>query len=632
MFEAVRNNKRIAQIILGILIIPFAFFGMDAYFSDSATGNDVAKVGGTSITAYDFDQALREQQDRLRANAGGQVDRALLESAELRRVVLDNLVNQRVLALYAADNRLVVTPEQLQATIAGVPAFQEDGRFSLQRYENLVRAQGMTLATFEARLAQDVRVQQIVAAVGDGGFVPDVSARRFLDAQLEERRLRELRFAADRLGAEAAVSEAEITAYYEANPGRFERPARLQAEYLVFDRAAVEARVEIADEAVRAFYEGNPQRFGVPEERQARHILLSLDGNAEPAEVDRVMAEAKAIVDTLRQDPARFAELAREKSQDPGSASRGGDLGFFGRGMMVGAFEDAVFALEKGRIGDPVRSEFGVHIIEVTDIKPSSVKPFEQVREEIVAELRAQEAGRRFAELAEQFANIVYEQPDSLAPAAEAVGLTLRTSDWISRDAGPEPFNNERLRNAVFGDEAVQKGRNTEAIEIGNGALVAARVKSYEAARRLPLDEVRSRIVDELRREQGRKAALAQGEQMLAALAKGEQPAAAQWGEERVLQRSAPGLPAAAMQAVFSAPAEPLPAHVGVQLPEGDYVIYRIESVKRPEIAADDPRIAAVAAQYAQLLAGRDFGAFISDLRQRYKVEIKPSALQVQQQ
>ncbi len=632
MFEAVRNNKRIAQIILGILIIPFAFFGMDAYFSDSATGNDVAKVGGTSITAYDFDQALREQQDRLRASAGGQVDRALLESAELRRVVLDNLVNQRVLALYAAENRLVVTPEQLQATIAGVPAFQEDGRFSLQRYENLVRAQGMTLATFEARLAQDVRVQQIVAAVGDGGFVPEASARRFLDAQLEERRLRELRFAADRLGAEAAVSEAEITAYYEANPGRFERPARLQAEYLVFDRAAVETKVEIADEAVRAFYEGNPQRFGVPEERQARHILLTLDGKAEQAEVDRVMAEAKAIVDALRQDPARFAELAREKSQDPGSASRGGDLGFFGRGMMVGAFEDAVFALEKGRISDPVRSEFGIHIIEVTDIKPSSVKPLDQVREEIVAELRAQEAGRRFAELAEQFANTVYEQPDSLAPAAEAVGLTLRTSDWISRDAGPEPFNNERLRNAVFGDEAVQKGRNTEAIEIGNGTLVSARVKSYEAARRLPLDEVRSRIVDELRREQGRKTALAQGEQMLAALAKGEQPATVQWGEERMLQRGAPGLPAAAMQAVFSAPAEPLPAHVGVQLPEGDYVIYRIESVKRPEIAADDPRIAAVAAQYAQLLAGRDFGAFISDLRQRYEVDIKPGALQVQQQ
>lgn len=630
MFEAVRNNKRIAQIILGILIIPFAFFGMDAYFSDSATGNEVAKVGGTAISAYDFDQAVREQQDRLRANAGGQVDRALLDSPELRRAVLDNLINQRVLALYAAENRLVVTPQQLQETIAGVPAFQEDGRFSLQRYENLVRAQGMSPATFEARLAQDVRIQQIVAAVGDAGFVPEASARRFLDAQLESRRIREFRLAAARLGAEAAVSDAQVAAYYEANPARFERPARLQAEYLVFDRAAIERKVEVADDAVIAFYEGNPQRFGVPEERQARHILLTLADGAEQAEVDKVMAEAKAIVDTLRQDPARFAELAREKSQDPGSASRGGDLGFFGRGMMVGAFEDAVFSLEKGKISDPVRSEFGVHIIEVTDIKPSSIKPLADVRDEIVAELRGQEAGRRFAELAEQFANTVYEQPDSLAPAAEVVGLEVRSSDWISRDAAPEPFNNERLLNAVFSDEATQKGRNTDAIEVGNGTLVAARVKTFEAAQRLPLDEVRGRIVDELKREKGRELALAQGEAALVALRKGE-PSAAQWGDERVLQRAAPGLPAVAMQAVFSAPAEPLPGYVGVQLPEGDYVIYRIDAVERPQVAADDPRVAAVSAQYAQLLAGRDFGAFLSDLRQRYEVEVNASALQVQQ-
>ena len=630
MFEAVRNNKRIAQIILAILIIPFAFFGMDAYFSESATGNEVAQVGGTGISAYDFDQALREQQDRLRTSAGGQVDRALLESAELRRAVLDNLINQRVLALYAAENRLMVTPEQLQATIAGVPAFQEDGRFSLQRYENLVRAQGMTPATFEARLAQDVRVQQIVAAVGDAGFVPEVLARRFLDAQLEERRIRELRFAADRLGADATVSDEQIAAYYEANPARFERPARLQAEYLVFDRASIEQKVAVSDDAVRAFYDGNQQRFGVAEERQARHILLTLADTAEQGEVDKVMAEAKVIVDTLRQDPGKFADIAREKSQDPGSASRGGDLGFFGRGMMVGAFEDAVFALDKGRISDPVRSEFGVHIIEVTDIKPSSIKPLDAVRDEIVAELRGQEAGRRFAELAEQFANTVYEQPDSLAPAAEAIGLEVRTSDWISRESAPEPFNNERLLNAVFGDEAVQKARNTEAIEIGNGTLVSARVKTFEAAKRLPLDEVRSRIADELRREQGRKKALEQGEATLAALGKGESPTAT-WGEQRTLQRSAPGLPAAAMQAVFSAPAEPLPAHVGVQTPEGDYLIYRIESVQRPQIAAEDPRIAAVASQYAQLLAGRDFGAFITDLRQRYEVNINASALQVQQ-
>ncbi|MER2553052.1 MAG: SurA N-terminal domain-containing protein [Thauera sp.] len=629
MFEAVRNNKRVAQVILAILIVPFAFFGMDAYFSDSSSANEAARVGSTSIGAYEFGEAVREQQDRLRNSAGGQADRALLESPELRRAVLENLINQRVLALYAAENRLVVTPQQLQDTIAGVPSFQEDGRFSLQRYETLVRAQGMTPAIFEARLAQDVRVQQIVAAVGDAGIVPKPSARRFLDAQLEERSFRELRFSAQRLAAGVPVSDEQITAYYEANPARFERPARLQAEYLVFDRAAVEKRIEVGDDAVRAFYDANPQRFGLAEERQARHILLALPAGAPQAEVDKVMAEAREIADRLRADPSRFAELAKEKSQDPGSASRGGDLGFFARGAMVGAFEDAVFTLDKGRIGEPVRSEFGVHIVEVTDLKPSSIKPFEAVREEVVAELRAQEAGRRFAELAEQFSNTVYEQPDSLEPAAQAVGLEVRRSDWISRDAAPAPFNDERVLNVLFGDEAVNKGRNTEAVEIGNGTLVSARVKTFEAARRLPLEEVRARIVELLKLEQGRAKAAGEGEAMLAALRKGEQ-GAAQWGEVRKLQRGAPGLSAAAMRAVFTAPAEPLPAYVGVQDTEGDFVVYRIEGIERAQIGGDDPRVAAVAAQYNQLLGGRDFAGFLGELRQRYEVEINPTVLQTE--
>jgi peptidyl-prolyl cis-trans isomerase D len=629
MFEAVRNNKRVAQVILAILIVPFAFFGMDAYFSDSSSANEAARVGSTSIGAYEFGEAVREQQDRLRNSAGGQADRALLESPELRRAVLENLINQRVLALYAAENRLVVTPQQLQDTIAGVPSFQEDGRFSLQRYETLVRAQGMTPAIFEARLAQDVRVQQIVAAVGDAGIVPKPSARRFLDAQLEERSFRELRFSAQRLAAGVPVSDEQITAYYEANPARFERPARLQAEYLVFDRAAVEKRIEVGDDAVRAFYDANPQRFGLAEERQARHILLALPAGAPQAEVDKVMAEAREIADRLRADPSRFAELAKEKSQDPGSASRGGDLGFFARGAMVGAFEDAVFTLDKGRIGEPVRSEFGVHIVEVTDLKPSSIKPFEAVREEVVAELRAQEAGRRFAELAEQFSNTVYEQPDSLEPAAQAVGLEVRRSDWISRDAAPAPFNDERVLNVLFGDEAVNKGRNTEAVEIGNGTLVSARVKTFEAARRLPLEEVRARIVELLKLEQGRAKAAGEGEAMLAALRKGEQ-GAAQWGEVRKLQRGAPGLSAAAMRAVFTAPAEPLPAYVGVQDTDGDFVVYRIEGIERAQIGDDDPRVAAVAAQYNQLLGGRDFAGFLGELRQRYEVEINPTVLQTE--
>jgi len=270
-----------------------------------------------------------------------------------------------------------------------------------------------------------------------------------------------------------------------------------------------------------------------------------------------------------------------------------------------------------------VRSDFGVHIIQVTDIKAASTRSLEEVRDEIARELRTQAASRLYAEQAEQFANMVYEQADSLAPVAEALKLEIRSTDWVSREGGSiGGHSNERLLNALFGDDAVRNARNTEAVEVATNTLVAARVKAYEAAVLLPLDEVKARIVADLRREAAARRAAEQGAAMLAALDKGEQ-IDAKWGEARVLQRSAPGLPGMAMQAVFSAQSKQLPAHVGLALPEGDYVLYRIESVNRPEIADDDPRVLAVAEQYAQVLAERDFGAFLSELRKRYEVQVK---------
>ncbi|ATE60413.1 SurA N-terminal domain-containing protein [Thauera sinica] len=623
MFEAVRKNQRVAQIILALLIIPFAFFGMDAYFRDAPGGGEVAVVDGTPITEGEFDRALREQQDRLRSAAGGQVDRAMLESEELRRAVLENLVNQRVLALYGMESRLNVTPAQLQQTIAGLESFQQDGRFSLERYEALLRAQGMSPAMFETRVAHDVRIQQVATAVGEAGFVPTASASRFLAAQLEERTIGEMRFPAARHVADIKPTDEEINQFYESNAASFERPARLKAEYVVLDHAAVEKQVAVSEEEVRAAYDSNPQRFGQPETRQARHILLQIEPGAAEGEVQKVTARAQELVAELRKDPSRFARLASENSQDPGSAGRGGDLGFFGHGVMVKAFEEAAFAQKKDEIGDPVRSEFGLHIIQVTAIKPSSIRPFAEVHDQIAAELRTQAAGRRFAELAEQFSNTVYEQSDSLAPVAEALKLEIRRTDWIARGADAlGGHRSERLMNALFADEAVRNHRNTEAVEVGNNTLVAARAVEFEPAQRLPLEEVKARIADQLRNEAAAKKAVEQGEAVLAALNKGESATGA-WSESRSLQRAAPGLPAAAMAAVFSAPTAKLPAYVGLAVPGGDYTIYRIEAVKRPELANDDPRVAAVAAQYRRLIAERDFSAFLAELRGRYKVELK---------
>ncbi|KON80367.1 SurA N-terminal domain-containing protein [Azoarcus sp. PA01] len=631
MFDAVRNNKRIAQVILALLIVPFAFFGLDSYFTDGPGGNEVATVGGSKISMNEFGQALRDQQDRLRQSMGGQVDRAMLESEAMRRSVVENLVNQRLLAMHAADNGLVVTQQQLQQVIATVPAFQEDGRFSLARYEAAVRAQGMTPAMFEARLGQDLRVQQVALAVGQSAFTAQASVQRFLEAQLEERKVSELKFSPDAFLAQVELPDDAAKKYYDANSERFERPARLRADYLVFDENALLKQVSVSDDEIRKFYEANAARFGQPEERNARHILIEAGADAPAEDVAKASEKAAALLDQVRANPERFAELAKAESQDPGSAARGGELGFFGRGAMVKPFEDAVFSLEKGQISDVVRSDFGFHIIQVVDIKPAKARPLEEVRDEIAEELKRQAASRRFAEEAEQFANLVYEQADSLQPAAEALGLEIRQTDWISPEEGSiGGFKNDKLVNALFSDEAVKNGRNVEAVEVSRGTLVSARVREFEAAQRLPFEEVKASIEKQLRAEEASKLAVARGEAALAALAKGEQ-ASGTWSEARVVRRGSPELAPAAIDAVFGAAESKLPAYAGVAMPEGGYSVFRVESVTRPELAKDDPRLQAVSQQYQRLIAERDFNAFLASLRERYEVEINEAALRAQQ-
>ncbi|AYH44319.1 SurA N-terminal domain-containing protein [Azoarcus sp. DN11] len=632
MLESVRNNKRVAQLILALLVVPFAFFGLDSYFSNGPGGTDIATVAKSKISIAEFDRALREQQDRLRESMGGQVDRALLDSEPIRRSVVEGLVNQRLLALHAADRHLVVTPEQLQQVIGSVEAFQQDGKFAIERYEAAVRAQGMTPAMFESRLAQDLRIQQVAQAVGDSAFVSRESIRRFMTAQLEERKISELQFPASRFMSEVKLAEDAAKQYYDANAARFERPSRLRAEYVVFNQDAVLGQISISDEAARKFYEANAERFSQPEERSARHILISVAKDAPAAEVTKAGDKAAGILKQLRADPKRFAELAKAESQDPGSASRGGDLGFFGRGTMLKPFEDAAFSLGKGQISDVVRSDFGFHIIEVTDIRPAHARPFEEVKGEIVEELKRQEASKKFAEQAELFSNTVYEQSDSLKPVADALKLKIRTTDWIERVGGAVgEYTNEKLLNALFSDEAMTKGRNVEAVEVSRGTLVSARVIEHQPAQRAPFEQVKASIEQQLKTEEAAKLAAARGEAVLASLQKGES-AAGEWSAARTVQRGKSELSQAAMSAVFGAPGGKLPAYVGAPMQGGGYSVYRIESVKRPDIAKDDSRLKALEVQYQRLVGQRDFNAFLSSLRQRYAVNINTAAIRAQQQ
>lgn len=632
MFEAIRNNKRIAQVILAIIIVPFAFFGMDAYFSGGPGDTEVASVGRHDISVAEFQNALHRQQDNLRQETDGQIDSAVFATAEFRRAVLEDLINNSVIAQFAAKERFGVTAPQLQEFIAEMPYFQEDGAFSRSRYETVLQSSGQSLAGFEASVARDLREQQIVQGIAGSAFAGSAAARNLVSVQLEERVVSARMFDLSDYVDQVEIPAAEVEAYYESNRAHYVQPERLRADYLVFDEEAMLENVAIDEETIRAYYDANQSNYGLPEERRARHILVKVDSDAAEEEVAAARDKAEGLLAQLQADPEQFPALAEEFSEDPGSARAGGDLGFFAPGAMVEAFDAAVFGGTTGEISDVVRTDFGFHLIEVTEVKESTVQPFEQVRDEIAAELKRQEASRRFPLLAEQFANMVYEMPDSLQPTAEELGLTVQQSDWVTLEEGEMAgFTDERLIEGLFDPILRENGENVEAIEVERGKMVAARVVEFEEARELSFDEVRDEILVGLTTAEAAKQAAAQGEETLTALREGGS-VEGEWSEARTLMRANPELPEAAMRAVFSAPDDALPAYVGTSMPDGRYAVYRIEAVEHPEFEADSAEVLAFSQQYDRLVAEQEMAAFISALRESYGVEINFALLDPENQ
>lgn len=631
MFDAVRNNKKVVQIFLLMITLPFAFFGVESYVKNVGNDDGVATIGGASIPLGEFQQALREQQERMRAALGANFNPAMMDTPEARRAVLENLVNQRLLALDAQKMRLSVSDVSLRETIAAVPAFQENGQFSLPRYEAVLKAQGMTQPVFENRLRQDLALQQLLGAVAEGVMVPQGSVDQVYAVQLEERTVSEVRLPAGQFAGAVKLGDDAARKFYDAERKRFEMPAQLKAEYVVLSKEAVAEQLSVTDADVRKEYDAHPERFSQGEERRASHILIQADKGAGEAALKAAREKAEALLRQVAAKPDDFARLAKENSQDPGSAEKGGDLGFFARGAMVKEFEDAAFGLKKeGELSGVVQSDFGFHIIKLTAVKASKARPFDEVKGEIAAELKRNEASRKFAELVESFTNTVYEQADSLKPAADKFKLAVQTTDWLARDGkAPAPFNSEKLIGELFSDDALKNKRNTNAVDVGNGTLVAARVLEYKAAALKPFEEVKPVIEKALANEEAVKLAEKEGEGKLAQLVKGE-ALDLQWSPSRAVSRGEQALPPEVLRAVFRAPTDKLPAYAGVKVPGAGYALYRIEKVDRPVAKEDDPRRAAIKQQYARVLAEQDFGAYIAALRKRYDVKVNYSLLEEQ--
>lgn len=628
MFDFFRKHMKLFMGLLFIpLVIGFVLFGVQGY--DRSGGADkVAEVAGKAITRQELDNAHRSEVEQRLASMPG-LDRAQLESDAARRLTLDRLIGQRVLALAAKDQHVVTSDQRLVRELSQDPAIaslrKPDGQLDLQRYNEALRAQGMTPEQYENSLRQDLAQRQVLAGISASSLLPAALAQPALAAWFERREVQIARFVPADFVAKVQVGDADVESYYQANLARFQTPEQADIEYLVLDLDAVARRLTVSDADLRARYEQKLAQLAKDEQRRASHILLTVAPDAAAADKAKVKEQAQALLAELKQKPARFAELAKARSQDPGSAAKGGDLEFFSRGSMVKPFEDAAFALAKGQISDLVESEFGFHIIQLTDIRQPAKPSFESLRAELERELKQQQSLKAYVEAAEQFGNLVYEQADSLKPAADKLGLSIKTQAGLQR-SGPTAAGadallaNPKLLQAVFADDALRSKRNTEAVEVGPNQLVAARVLQHRPAATRPLAEVSAQVRQALVQQRALELAQADGKAKLEAWKGG---AAASLPAAIVVSRQqAQGLPPPLVSALLSASvAKGQPGWAGVDLGPQGYAVARVNQVLAPE-TLPAPQAEQGRQQLAQMWAQAEAQAYLEALKKHYKVKI----------
>jgi peptidyl-prolyl cis-trans isomerase D len=635
MFDFVRKHMKVMQFLLFLLIFPsFVLVGINGYNRFREKGDAVAKVAGQDILQGDWDAAHKQQVERMRQSMPG-VDAKVLDSPAARYATLERMVRDRVLAAAAAKSKLATSDLRLSRELQQnelIAALRgPDGKLDMARYRQLVGAQGMTPEMFEAGVRADLSTRQVLAGVGGTSFAPPAAANLALNAFFERREVQIARFATSDYASRVSPTDAEIEAFYKGNAALFQAPEQANVEYAVLDLDTVKKSLTVNEQDLKTYYDQNVNRLSGKEERRASHILIAVPKGAPAAEREKAKAKAEELLAAVKKSPESFGEVAKKNSQDPGSAAKGGDLEYFARGAMTKPFEDAAFSFKKGEIGGPIETEFGYHIIMVTDVKTPKQRSFEEMRPEIEAELKKQQAQRKYAEAADTFSNGVYEQADSLKPVADRLKLEIRTAGNVTRTppAGAVgPLANPKFLAALFSPDSTQKKRNTEAVETAPNTLVAGRVTQYTPARTLPLAEVKNRVRERIVATRAAELARKDGMEKLAAWK--ANPASASLPAPAVLSRQeAQKQPQSVVEGALRADPAALPAWVGVDLGEQGYAVVKVNKVlpreTPPENVAQQER-----QQYEQWWASAESLAYYNLLKERFKVEIevpKPAGL-----
>jgi peptidyl-prolyl cis-trans isomerase D len=627
MFDFVRKHTRLFQFLLLILIVPsFVLVGVEGYSRFMEGGNTaVASVDGHKITQAEWDDAQKKQVERMRMEAPT-MDPKVFDSPEVRKDVLENLLRERVLAAVVANEHRTISNEQLLELIRTDP--QLAPLRDVEMAKRIAAQQGLTVDGLLQNVRQSLQSNGVLGPIAQSALPTQSSAVLAFDALLQQRELKFQAFAAKDFAATLTPKDADLEAYYKDPKiaAKFQLPESADIEYVVLDAGALQTDVTVNPDEVQQYYKDNASRFTSDEERRASHILIKASADMPAADKAKAKAKADELLAEARKNPAGFAELAKKNSEDPGSAANGGDLDFFGKNAMVKPFEDAVYALKKGEISNVVQSDFGYHIIMLTDVRGGQLRPFETVKAGIEADLRRQLGQKRYTEQADSFSDIVFSDATSLKPAADKFKLTVQKAT-VQRKAAPDATGvlaSPKLLEAVFAADSLKNKQNTAAVEAGGNQLVSARVVNYKPARVPPLAEVKPLLTMAWVQDNAAQAAKKAGEARLAELQKGGD--AKGLGDAMTVSRAKAGvLPQKALDQVMHADASKLPAYVGVDAGNGDYLVVKIEKILPRDPALIDAKRAAE--QYARAWSAVEMASYYNVLKSDYKAAIKPAVL-----
>ncbi|MDT8311979.1 MAG: SurA N-terminal domain-containing protein [Methylophaga sp.] len=621
MLHFIREKAQgwVAWLIVGLISIPFALWGLDSYLTG---GNDVvvATVNGDNVSQSDLQRSLQQYRDQMRSTLGDDFDPEMFQGSAIRLAIIDDLIEQRLILNAARELGQRIPDGQIAQFIRGTEAFQMDGQFDMDQYQMVLGRAGFTPSAYEAQLRNDLLSQQLTQYIERSALAVNHEVQRLLRLENQQRQIAYGVLSINSYLQEVTLDDNAAQEYYQANQAAYTAPEQISVRYIRLSADKLAAAIEVDDNELKAFYADNREQFVGPEQRRASHILIEGDD-----------AEAKAKIDDLAQqlkDGADFAELAKLHSADTGSSDNGGDLGFFQRDVMDPAFEEAVFSLEVDEISEPVQTEFGYHLIKLTEIDTPAGADFADAREQIEQQYRRQMARQQFFDLADQLANLTYENPESLDVAAEALSLPIEKTGLFTRNGGGEGVSAEpKVIEAAFSDDVLNKDLNSPALELAETDLLVIRKDEYIPAKPLSFESVGPAIEEQLRYEAAMEKAQADGQTKIAEINDGAAAATvfdeSQWQPAKFYSRDSDAISEQVLQHAFAMPRSQQQSVSGFIAENGNYIVVVLSDIKDGvDSDASDDQKQALTANLARLNANSEIEAFIASLRETADIEI----------